>query len=406
MSEDTNREYFRYRDALRGERLPLAFVDLDKFDRNVAYVAWTQRATGKTVRVHSKSLRCLSLLKRIFETGGEKYLGVMTFSVEETAWLADQGLDDFIVAYPSVQPSDMKLLARMAGKGKTVSLMIDCAEHLRFLSECGRREGTVLRACLDLDLSYRPPGTGLHLGIRRSPIRSVEEALSLAKESKSYKGVVIDSIMGYEGHIAGPNDDLPGQWLKNLAIRALKKASIKEFTPRRVNVVEEIRKQGLDIRAVNGGGSGSLVSTGRDPSVTEVTAGSAFYAPGLFRYFKEVSFVPSAFFGIQVVRRPAGNMVTCQGGGYVASGAAGKDKLPVPVYPGGLELLPLEGAGEVQTPFLLPKDCPELTLGDPVFLQHAKGGELAERFNEFYLVRGDRIVDKVKTYRGEGQAFL
>jgi D-serine deaminase-like pyridoxal phosphate-dependent protein len=66
----------------------------------------------------------------------------------------------------------------------------------------------------------------------------------------------------------------------------------------------------------------------------------------------------------------------------------------------------LEGAGEVQTPFALPADCPDLKLGDPVFLQHAKAGELAERFNQFYLIQGDQIVDKVNTYRGDGKAFI
>jgi len=401
------REYVRYREALRGRRLPLAFVDLDKFDRNVAYVAWTQRATGKTVRVHTKSLRCPALIDRVFEVGGSTFRGLMTFTVEETAWLADRGLDDFIVAYPSVQPSDMERMVEMTRANKTVSLMTDSIEHLRVMSEAGRRAGVVLQACLDVDMSYRPLGYGrLHLGVRRSPIRSVDQALAVAREALPLEGVNIDSIMGYEGHIAGPNDDVPGQWLKNRLIRTLKKASIREFTPRRGNVVEELGRLGLTLRAVNGGGSGSLFSTGSDPSLTEVTAGSAFHGPGLFRHFQAVRFVPSAFFGLQVVRRPAPNMITCAGGGYVASGAAGPDKLPRPVYPPGLEMLPLEGAGEVQTPFLLPDGYPPPAPGDPVFLQHAKGGELSERFNEFYLVQGDRIVDQVATYRGEGQAFL
>jgi D-serine deaminase-like pyridoxal phosphate-dependent protein len=149
-----------------------------------------------------------------------------------------------------------------------------------------------------------------------------------------------------------------------------------------------------------------LRSTAGDPAVTEVTAGSAFYAPGLFLHFKEVSFLPAAFFALQVVRLPSPDIVTCQGGGYVASGAPGPDKLPYPVLPPGLTYLPLEGAGEVQTPLRLPAGAPRLRVGDPVFFQHAKAGELAERFNDFYLVRGTEIVDRVKTYRGEGMAFL
>ena len=399
-------EYERYCRVFRGERFPLAFVDLEKFDQNVAYVASTQKHTGKTIRVHSKSIRCVALLRRIFERGGEAFQGVMTFTTEETAFLAERGFDDFILSYPTVQPSDLDLLVDLTRAGKEVSLVVDSVDHLRSLSEAGERAGVILKACMEVDMSYRPLKTSLHLGVRRSPIRSIEEALHLARQSERYPGVSIDSIMGYEAHIAGLNDNLPDARVKNRLLRALKKASVRELTERRGNVVDRLRQEGLEIRVVNGGGSGSLVSTGKDSSVTEVTAGSAFYGPGMFRHFKEVSFVPSAFFALQIVRRPARDIVTCHGGGYVASGPAGEDRLPVPVLPRGCAFLPFEGAGEVQTPLRLSKECPEVDLGDPIFFQHAKAGELGERFNAFSLVQGDRVVDEVKTYRGEGKAFL
>ena len=101
-------------------------------------------------------------------------------------------------------------------------------------------------------------------------------------------------------------------------------------------------------------------------------------------------------------------MVTCLGGGYVASGEAGPDRLPVPAFPAGASLLPLEGTGEVQTPLLLPTlpTGSEVKLGDPIFFRHAKAGELAEHFNEYLLIRGDRIVERTPTYRGLGRCFL
>jgi len=406
MWENPRVAYERYRRLFRDQSLPLAFVDLDRFDRNVAYVAATQQATGKTIRIHSKSIRCPALLRRIQDRGGPVFRGVMTYTVAETAFLAEQGFDDFLVSYPTVQEPDLAILARLTCEGKKVSLVVDCLEHLRALSEAGTRAGVVLPACLDVDLSYRPLKTSVHLGVRRSPVRSEADALALARESQRLPGAAIQALMGYEAHIAGLNDDLPGARWKNRLIRTVKRASIRELTRRRVGIVEKLRREGVDLRIVNGGGSGSLRSTGRDPSVTEVTAGSAFYAPGLFHHFKDVSFAPAAFFALQVVRRPAAEFVTCHGGGYVASGPPGPDKLPRPVLPEGLQYLPLEGAGEVQTPLRLPHPRPALQLGDPVFFQHAKAGELAERFSEFFLIRGTEILERVKTYRGEGKAFL
>jgi D-serine deaminase-like pyridoxal phosphate-dependent protein len=402
----THERYEAWRAVFRGRRLPLAFVDLDAFDANIAYVARQVEGSGKTVRIGTKSVRCEPLMVRIFQLGGPCFRGFLTFTAEETAWLAQKGHDDFLLAYPTVQPNDLRILADLTRAGKTVRTMVDCPEHLEALSRAGKEAGVVISACLEVDLAYRPLGLPIHLGLRRSPIRTPEQALALVEFARRLEGVRIDSLMGYEGHIAGIQDALPGAVLKNWLLRTLKRRSVRELTRRRAAVVRALREAGVELRVVNGGGSGSLISTLRDPSVTEVTVGSGFYAPALFHHFAQVSYRPAAFFALQVVRRPAPGMVACQGGGYVASGPAGPDKAPLPVLPPGLRYLPLEGAGEVSTPLLLPRDCPELRLGDPVFFQHAKAGELCERFNELYLLRGGEIVGQVPTYRGEGGCFL
>jgi len=76
-----------------------------------------------------------------------------------------------------------------------------------------------------------------------------------------------------------------------------------------------------------------------------------------------------------------------------------------PWLPPGLHLDRFEGAGEVQTP-LLGEVAVRLRVGDRVYMRHAKAGELCERFDALHLVEGDRIVDLVPTYRGEGKTFL
>ena len=401
----TNERFEELRGIFQGKRLPLAFVDLDAFDANVAYVANIAQGRSKTVRLGTKSIRCGALMRRILDHSSV-YQGFLTYTVEESVYLAGKGHDDFIVAYPTVQYSDLELLAGLIRAGKQASVMVDSWEHLQVLSQAAQDFEVVYSACLEVDLAYRPVGELTHLGLRRSPIRTPQEALKLAAVAEDLAGVQIDCLMGYEGHIAGVNDAVPGQALKNFVMRSLKNASVKELTRRRVSVVDALKAAGVQLRVVNGGGSGSLRSTLADDSVTEVTVGSGFYAPALFHHFAEVQYQPAAFFAIQVVRKPAVNMVACQGGGYVASGPVGADKAPLPVMPLGLKYLPLEGAGEVSTPLLLPQDCPELNLGDPVFFQHAKAGELCERFNDLYLIQGGKIVDCVKTYRGDGQNFL
>jgi D-serine deaminase-like pyridoxal phosphate-dependent protein len=139
--------------------------------------------------------------------------------------------------------------------------------------------------------------------------------------------------------------------------------------------------------------------------LTEVTAGSGFLDSHLFDYYRNgPRLEPAAFFALQVVRRPQPGIVTCMGGGYVASGPAGSDKLPLPWLPRGVALLGVEGAGEVQTPLTVP-DSVHLSLGDPVFFRHAKAGELAEHFTSYQLLRGAAIASEAPTYRGMGRCF-
>ena len=170
-------------------------------------------------------------------------------------------------------------------------------------------------------------------------------------------------------------------------------------------MLQALQTRGFQVELFNGGGTGSLASSLADSALTEVTAGSGFLGSLLFDAYAGQAWEPALCFALQVVRRPAPGIVTCHGGGFVASGEAGPDKLPRPWLPEKLELLDMEGAGEVQTPLRHPADV-QLELGDPVFFRHAKAGELAEHFGEYLLVRGEAIEARAKTYRGLGQCFL
>src|SRR5690606_736528 len=119
--------------------------------------------------------------------------------------------------------------------------------------------------------------------------------------------------------------------------------------------------------------------------ITEVAAGSGLLMGYLFDYYSNVTLLPAAHFAVQVVRRPAPGFVTCHGGGYVASGEIGLDRLPIPVDPPGLRRVGMEGVGEVQTPLRVPRGT-KVALGSAVFFRHAKSGELAEHFNHYLLI--------------------
>ncbi|HEX7804704.1 MAG TPA: hypothetical protein VF413_00940 [Cellulomonas sp.] len=149
----------------------------------------------------------------------------------------------------------------------------------------------------------------------------------------------------YEAQVAGLPDSGP-------IIRAVKRASVADLARRRSRVVDAVHQVlGQRLELVNSGGSGSIETSGADPS-----------------------------------------------------GPSTRSRLPRPVDPHGLVLTSREGAGEVQTP-LHGSGADKLDVGDRVWFRHAKAGEVMERFDAVHLVRGAVVERTVPTYRGEGRTF-
>lgn len=391
----------RYDRATAHLDAPLAVVDLDAFDANADDLV--RRAAGKPIRVASKSVRCRALLERVLARDG--FAGVMSFTLAESLWLARAGFDDVLLAYPSVDRGAFAELAADPKLAAAVTVMVDDPAQLD-LVDLSRAGGTEeIRVCLELDTALRLFGGRVRIGARRSPLREPAQLAELARSIARRPGFRLVGLMAYEGHVAGVGDSVAGRPLRSRAVRLMQSAARKELAERRGAVVRAVRLVVPELEFVNGGGTGSVQHTAAEDSVTEIAAGSGLYVPRLFDNYTSFRGRPAALFAQPVVRRPGVGVVTVLGGGYPASGAAGRDRLPEPYLPEGLRYDAQEGAGEVQTP-LLGSAADDLLIGDRVWFRHAKAGELCERFDELLLIEGDRVTATVPTYRGEGRTFL
>ncbi|QMV24159.1 amino acid deaminase/aldolase [Streptomyces sp. SCUT-3] len=389
----------RYDRATAHLEAPLAVVDLDAFEANARDLV--RRAQGKPVRVASKSVRCRALLERVL--GIEGFAGVMGFTLAESLWLARSGFGDVLLAYPSADRAGFGELTADPEAAAAVTVMVDDPSQLD-LVDAARSGNEQVRVCLEMDTSLHLLGGRVRIGSRRSPLRTPEQLRGLAREVVRRPGFRLVGLMAYEGHVAGVGDAVPGRPLYSRAVRRMQALARRELAVRRAEVVRAVREV-ADLEFVNGGGTGSVQHTVAEDAVTEVAAGSGLYVPRLFDGYTSFRGRPAALFAQPVVRRPGAGAVTVLGGGYPASGPAGRDRLPVPWLPRGLSYDPREGAGEVQTP-LLGAAAADLRVGDRVWFRHAKAGELCERFETLHLVEGDRVVASVPTYRGEGKTFL
>ncbi|ADG78144.1 Alanine racemase domain protein OS=Tsukamurella paurometabola (strain ATCC 8368 / DSM / CCUG 35730 / CIP 100753 / JCM 10117 / KCTC 9821 / NBRC 16120 / NCIMB 702349 / NCTC 13040) OX=521096 GN=Tpau_1520 PE=4 SV=1 [Tsukamurella paurometabola] len=394
----------------QGLDAPVLVADLDALRHNVADMR--RRAGGTPIRVASKSLRSRPVLDALLRVPG--YAGVLAYDVAEAHWLAADGTDhdgaerpgcpDVLVGYPSADLGAIAALAADEQAASRVTLMIDDPDQLDLVDAAvppSRRPE--LRICIDIDASFRAPVLGA-VGALRSPIRTRAEASALAVTIAGRKGFRLVGAMTYDAQIAGVGDLSIRRPGAGALLRTMQRASWDELVERRLDILTDLRRI-AELEFVNGGGTGSLERNASDPNISDIAAGSGLYGPHLFDGYSHFRPAPAMAFGLAVVRRPRPDTVTCHGGGWIASGAAGEDRLPVPVWPAGLTLTAREGAGEVQTPVTGDR-ARRISLGDRVWFRHTKAGEPAEHTTHIAVLSDGAVLAQVPTYRGEGRCFL
>src|SRR3954464_7055333 len=189
--------YARYEAAFERREAPFAFVDLDAMWSNADEML--ERAGGKPIRVASKSVRCRALLEAIARRS-DRFRGLMTFTLEESLWLYEP---DMLLAYPTV---DRAALGRMTENGPV--LMVDSAEQLDLIESATRAPG---RLCLEVDLSYPLLRGRVKIGVKRSPVRTPDEAARLAWEIEKRPRMRLLGVMGLGGDTPGAGAPPPGQ---------------------------------------------------------------------------------------------------------------------------------------------------------------------------------------------------
>jgi D-serine deaminase-like pyridoxal phosphate-dependent protein len=374
---------------------PFALVDLDAFWSNAADLV--RRAGGKPIRLASKSVRCRSLQSRVLGSSG--FEGTLAFTLPEALWLDENGFSNIVVGYPTADRAALRTLGE-----RPITLMVDGTAQLDLIDEIVGSRSHDIRLCLDVDAGWWVLGDRVKIGAKRSPVHTAEQAVALAREIDRRAGFRLVGIMAYEAQIAGVGDRPQGRPVRGMLLRRMQSRSAAELEERRAEIVAAVRRV-APLEFVNGGGTGSVERTAGEDAITEVAAGSGLFAPTLFDAYGSFTPRPAAMFALSVVRRPSDGIATVLGGGYVASGAGDRSRLPRPFLPDGLKLDGQEGAGEVQTPLTGPA-ARRLRVGDRVYFRHAKAGEMCERFDVLHLLEGGRIVDEVPTYRGEGRTFL
>lgn len=394
--EDPARYWPRLSAATGHLPAPVAVIDLDALRHNA--MDMLVRAGGLPIRVASKSVRVRSVIDAVLALPG--YRGILAFTLAEALWLSETH-DDIVLGYPTVDRAALTQLFADERAAERITLMVDDPAQLDFIdSVVAAGSRPEIRVAIDVDASWRSALLG-HIGVRRSALFTAGEVASFARAVVARAGFRLVGLQMYDAQIAGQGDDAGSDAPLIRMVQARSRAELRERRAAIVAAVTDV----APLEFLNGGGTGSLEFTGSDESLTEASAGSGLLGGHLFDGYRSFQPAPASAFAFDVVRRPAPDIATVLGGGWIASGPAVTSRQPRPVWPEGLRTLPREAAGEVQTP-LQGRSAARLGVGDRVWFRHAKSGEPAERIEAYHLVAGDEVVGELPTYRGEGKAFL
>jgi D-serine deaminase-like pyridoxal phosphate-dependent protein len=381
-------QYSSIQSALKNNPCPAAILDSKIYTKNVNTLEQIVKSTDKFIRIGSKSIRIPQLIDELQKKSW--IIGILGFNAHEISFYQDNfSLIDYLLAYPIFTDFEADLLARGAKRDPSakITAMVDCDAHLRILEKAAKKFDTTLYVCVDVNMSTKY--LGQYAGSFRSPINSAKDALFVVNAIKKHPHIKFRGIMGYESQIASAAD--------TFLYKQMKKDARKKVNILREEVVSVLENEGFHCEIVNGGGSGSLLETMQENSITEIGLGSALFKSYIFDAIEALdNFDPSLFMALRIVRKPTPLISTAFSGGYYCSQSG---KGPIVVYPTDIKIISMEQFGEVQTPFKHPRNM-QLNLGDVVICRLAKAGEPLERFKEVLEVENGEIKRRLLTYRG------
>jgi D-serine deaminase-like pyridoxal phosphate-dependent protein len=235
---------------------PALILDLPRVERNLREMARRMEGLPAALRPHAKIHKSPILGRMQLEAGA---IGLTTATIWEASAMVDAGLSDVLIANQAVGPIKAAELARLAGLARVI-VAVESAVNVDELSEAAARAKSEINVLVEVDV-----------GLHRSGVRSVAEAVELAARVERLPGLRLEGLLGYEGHCMLEPD------------RAIRIEKAKAANAELLEVVDEFERKGLATGIVAAGGLGTWDITGANPRITEIHAGSYIFTDAFHR---------------------------------------------------------------------------------------------------------------------------
>ena len=230
---------------------PALVLDLDRLERNIAYLAVFLDEAGHGLRPVAKIHKSVEVAKRQVAAGA---LGQCCATLAEAEVMANAGIPGVLLFSQVVTEAKIARLARLNARADGLLVAVDDKAVADSLAAAALEAGRPLRMLVDFEV-----------GGRRTGLVSVEDAFALAQHIAETDGAVYAGVQGYNGSFQREPD---------FAARSAEQA---RCTAPLAALCGRLAAAGLAPEIVTGGGTGTYAIDADTGLFTECQAGSYIF---------------------------------------------------------------------------------------------------------------------------------
>ena len=227
---------------------PALVIDAAVVRRNIERLASYAASHGLAVRPHTKTHKSVDIARQQLEAGAGGLTVAKVGEAEALLPAFKGGVPEVLVAYPVVDRARTQRLAALA-RVAPVRVALDTVTAIEAVDAAALAAGTTIGVLVDLDV-----------GMGRTGVRTADALAALAQAVTAARGLRLDGIFCYPGHIWAK----PAEQVAPLAVVA---AKLQE-------AIDRFDRHGLCREIVSGGSTPTAFQSHLVPRVTEIRPGT------------------------------------------------------------------------------------------------------------------------------------
>jgi D-serine deaminase-like pyridoxal phosphate-dependent protein len=352
---------------------PVLLLDRDALERNIVRMRDLAAKAGLKYRPHAKSHKSPVIAELQLAAGAG---GICCAKLGEAEVLAAAGIPDILITTEVVGRSKLMRLLTVAQQTR-IAVVADDEKNIAELAGAAQTAGVRLDVLVEVDV-----GQG-RCGVPAGP-----EAARLARAIADSRWLRFCGLQGYQGAI---------QMTEGFAAR---EAQVRVSLGRLMETADLVRKTGVEVETLTGGGTGTSIIDGALHGLTELQPGSYVFMDSKYRGIEwpggaAQPFETSLTILGTVISRPAPDRAIVDVGLKAASSDHG------PPAPLGLPGAAYAFAGDEHGHLRFEGRCP-LSVGDKVTLVPSHCDTTVNLYDR-YIVTKDGYVEDVWEIAARGR---